>query len=139
MRPVDVTRPRPARPSRTGKRTANRLPCLVSETMLDLGEDLSDHLARRGPRFIGQNPVEFHQHRDQTNVGLDRRQEFGFQHQLAQVKSLDRITLQHLHDRLREVPPDIAKPADDARLRTTEAARTAATTASPTISAFAIV
>ena len=73
----------------------------------------------------GSGPVELDEQRDEVEVGLQLAQQLRLEQQLVQVEALDGVALQHLHDRRREVPADVAQPAGDRRRRAGQPARPA--------------
>jgi hypothetical protein len=95
----------------------------VAQLAFELGEHVGDDGARRGTRLVRQQVVELDQQRDEMEIRLDRRQQFGFEQQLPQVEPLDRVALHHLDDFAWEVAADVAEPAGDARCAAPEPAR----------------
>jgi len=57
-----------------------------------------------------------------VDIWLDRLQELWFEQHLTQVEAIDRITLQNLDHRRREVTADVTEPTHDSRLRSPEPA-----------------
>ena len=116
-RPVDVGRARPAGAAGPGQRAAHGLAGAVGEARLELRQHLADDLAGRRPGLVGQRPVELDEQRDEVQVGLQLVEQLRLEQQLVQVEALDGVALQHLHDRRREVAPDVAEPAGHGRRR----------------------
>ena len=139
VRPVDVTRAGSPGARRPGQRAAHCLTCLVAQPLLDLGQHLRDHLARRGAGLVGEQLVQLDEHRHEPDVGFDRLEQLGFEQELAEVETFDGVTLQDLDDRRGEVPADVAEPADDTWLRPAEAPGPTRRTASPPIGGAAVV
>ena len=50
-------------------------------------------------------------------VGLELVQQLRLEQQPAQVEPVDGVALEHLHDRTREVPTDVAEPPGNRRRR----------------------
>ena len=112
-----------------GQRAVHGLLGRRGQALLDLRDHLSDDLAGRGPGGVGQQLVELDEQGDEVQVGLDGAQHLRFQQQLAQVEPVDRVALQHLHHRRREVAADVAEPAGHRRRRGPEPAGPAAAAA----------
>ena len=85
-------------------------------------------VAGRRPRLVGQRPVELDEQRHEVQVGLQLVEQLGLEQELVQVEALDRVALEDLHDRCREVAPDVAEPAGDPRRRPGEPAGAARAT-----------
>ncbi len=69
--PVDVAESRTATSPATRQCTVHGLPGGRGQPLLELGNDLGDHLAGRGAGRVGQQLVELHEQGDQVQVGLD--------------------------------------------------------------------
>ena len=92
--------------------------------------DLRDHPARppaRAVALVVSGMTRFRLSRVPTRCtsGSTAAEHLRLEQQLAQVQPVDRVALHDLHDRGREVGPDVAEPARDASARTRRARPTA--------------
>ncbi len=90
-------------------------------------EHAADDLAGGGPGLVGQEAVELDERADEVHVGLELGEQLRFEQQVGEIEPLDRIALQHLHHRHREVATDVAEPAGHRRGRSAEGAGAART------------
>ena len=91
------------RPGRPVDRAVHRRAGRLGDPALDLGDDLAHDEPGRAPGRLGHHPVEADQRRRQVDVRLHRVEQLGLQQQRGQVEPLDRVALQDLDDRGREV------------------------------------
>ena len=118
--PVDVARPWATGSCRSGESPAHCLTRLVDQTRFDVGKHLRDHLACGCASLVRQHRIQLDEQRHHMNVGLDRLQQLGFEEQLLQVESLDRVALYDLHHWGREIRANIAEPSHHARFRSSQ-------------------
>ena len=126
--PVDVAEPRPATALAARQCTVHGLLGARRQPLLDLVDDLGDHLAGGRAGRVGQQLVELDEQGDQVQIGFDGAQHLWLQQQLAQVEPVDGVALQHLHHRRRKVAADVAEPTGDRRRRRPETTGPAAAT-----------
>ena len=113
--PVDLRQPRPAIALAAVQGTRHRRAHRLLEPLHQFVDDLAHHAARRLLRARRNHPRQRHQVGHQVHVRLHALQHLRLQQHVAQVQTLQRVLLHHLHHRAREVLADVAQPARHAR------------------------
>ena len=121
-RPIDIADARARAAAGAIDRAADRLRGLLRQSPHQLIDHFAHHLPRRVLRLCRHGGAQADQIGDQMHVGFERRQEFRLHQHRLEPQPLERIALDHLHDRSRKELADVAEPARHPRGRGAETA-----------------